>query len=161
MLNILQKNNIINVLIVVTRYFGGILLGTGGLVRSYTEALQKALENSEQVRKCQGIEMIIELDYNEYRKFKNYCKENNIFISNVEYSDLVVCKIELEEEKKLKLREDFETKTIIRVSSAFNLFYTTITNLNTSFTIKMIINNYSTSSLREIRCQHHQLLYPS
>ena len=113
MLNILQKNNIVNVLIVVTRYFGGILLGTGGLVRSYTQALQKALENSQKVEKCQGIEMIVKLDYNEYSNFQHYCKDNHIFISNVEYTDLMICKIELEEEKKSKLKEDFETKTII------------------------------------------------
>ena len=46
MLNILQKNNLANVLIVVTRYFGGILLGTGGLVRAYSDSLLKAIENS-------------------------------------------------------------------------------------------------------------------
>lgn len=113
MLNILQKNNITNVLIIVTRYFGGILLGTGGLVRSYTEALQKALENSTKIQKSQGIEMLIEIDYNEYSKFKHYCKENSILITNVKYSSLIVCKIELEEERKEKFKEDFETKTII------------------------------------------------
>lgn len=41
MLNILEKNNFINILVVVTRYFGGILLGTGGLVKAYSEATQK------------------------------------------------------------------------------------------------------------------------
>ena len=46
MLNILQKNNLVNVLIIVTRYFGGILLGTGGLVRAYSSSLQKAIEES-------------------------------------------------------------------------------------------------------------------
>ena len=50
MLNILQKNELINVLVVVTRYFGGILLGTGGLVRAYSEALVKAIENAEFVK---------------------------------------------------------------------------------------------------------------
>ena len=51
MLNILQKNNLANVLIVVTRYFGGVLLGTGGLVRAYSECLQKAIENSKKITK--------------------------------------------------------------------------------------------------------------
>ena len=55
MLNILQKNNLSNVLIVVTRYFGGILLGTGGLVRAYSEALQKAIEESTLIMKVSGI----------------------------------------------------------------------------------------------------------
>ena len=43
MLNILQKNNLCNVLIIVTRYFGGTLLGTGGLVRAYTAATKEAI----------------------------------------------------------------------------------------------------------------------
>ena len=49
MLNILQKNNLCNVLIVVTRYFGGILLGTGGLVRAYSDSLIGAIGNSKKV----------------------------------------------------------------------------------------------------------------
>ncbi len=113
MLNVLQKNNLVNVLIIVTRYFGGILLGTGGLVRSYTEALQKALNNSQKVQKRQGIEMLVQLEYNEYSNFQYYCKKNSILITDVEYGELIVCKTELEEEKKQKLNKDFETKTII------------------------------------------------
>ena len=50
MLNILQKNNLANILIVVTRYFGGILLGTGGLVRAYSDALLEALEKTSKVK---------------------------------------------------------------------------------------------------------------
>lgn len=45
--NILQKKDIVNVLIVVTRYFGGILLGKGGLIRAYSEAAKIALEEAE------------------------------------------------------------------------------------------------------------------
>ena len=49
MLNILQKNNLCNILVIVTRYFGGILLGTGGLVRAYSETTQKAIENAQKI----------------------------------------------------------------------------------------------------------------
>ena len=45
MLNILQKNELCNVVIIVTRYFGGILLGTGGLLRAYSEATIKSIRN--------------------------------------------------------------------------------------------------------------------
>ena len=45
MLNILKKMELVNVLVVVTTYFGGILLGTGGLVKAYSEATKKAIEN--------------------------------------------------------------------------------------------------------------------
>ena len=55
MLNILQKNNLCNLVVVVTRYFGGILLGTGGLVRAYSDATQKAIEKSVKVSKVDGI----------------------------------------------------------------------------------------------------------
>ena len=49
MLNILQKNELANVLIIVTRYFGGILLGTGGLVRAYSGSLLDAIEKSKKI----------------------------------------------------------------------------------------------------------------
>ena len=52
MLNILQKNNLANVLIIVTRYFGGILLGTGGLVRAYSDSLLKAIDQANIIKKC-------------------------------------------------------------------------------------------------------------
>ena len=113
MLNVLQKNNLVNVLIVVTRYFGGILLGTGGLVRSYTESLQNAIEKSKRIEKCKGIEMLVSIEYSEYNNFQYYCSNNNIFITNVEYGEDIECKIELEETKKQRLITDFETKKII------------------------------------------------
>ena len=69
MLNILQKNNLVNVLIVVTRYFGGILLGTGGLVRAYSDSLQKAIEESELLELTIGTECEVKLEYNYFEKF--------------------------------------------------------------------------------------------
>ena len=113
MLNILQKNNLANVLVIVTRYFGGILLGTGGLVRAYSDSVLKAMEESYTVKKCQGIEMQVTVEYSEFEFFKYYCKNNSILITNVEYSETIACKIELEVDKKLKLLRDFETKTVI------------------------------------------------
>ncbi len=96
MLNILQKNNLSNVLIVVTRYFGGILLGTGGLVRAYSEALQKAIEESSLILKVSGIEMRLIVDYNNFEKFKYYCKNNNITIISAKYLEKIECKIQME-----------------------------------------------------------------
>ena len=46
MLNILQKKELVNIVVIVTRYFGGILLGTGGLVRAYSDVTQKAIEEA-------------------------------------------------------------------------------------------------------------------
>lgn len=113
MLNILQKNGLANVLIIVTRYFGGILLGTGGLVRAYSDSLQRALDKSILVEKCIGDELQVTLAYSEFENFKYYCKNNQISITESKYFENIICKIELEEQKTNKLLEDFKTKKII------------------------------------------------
>ena len=112
MLNILQKNNLCNVLVVVTRYFGGILLGTGGLVRAYSDSMQNALELTEKIEKCIRLEFEAELEYNNLETFKYYCRKNNINIVNIQYENTIICKIQLEENTKSKLINDFETKNI-------------------------------------------------
>ncbi len=112
MLNILQKNNLCNVVVIVTRYFGGILLGTGGLVRAYSDATTKAIENAEKVQKILGIEMEAKIKYSEYEKFRYYCQKNQINIENTIYEEDITCRITLEKNGKQKLIEDFETKNI-------------------------------------------------
>ena len=112
MLNILQKNNLCNLVIVVTRYFGGILLGTGGLVRAYSEATQQAIEKSTKVIKVMGREMIIELDYSNLEKFKYYCKNNNINIKKIDYMGNIILKIEMEESVKEKIIDDIKNKKL-------------------------------------------------
>ena len=112
MLNILQKNQLVNVLIIVTRYFGGILLGTGGLVRAYSDSLLKVIESCNITEKEIGYEVKVTIDYNNFEMFKYYCKNNNINIVNTEYFENIVCKIQLEEEKKEKLMEDYASKKI-------------------------------------------------
>lgn len=112
MLNILQKNNLCNLVIVVTRYFGGILLGTGGLVRAYSEVTQQAIEKSTKVIKVIGREMIIELDYSNLEKFKYYCKNNNINIKKIDYMDNIILKIEMEESVKKKIIDDIKNKKL-------------------------------------------------
>lgn len=112
MLTILQKNNLANVLVIVTRYFGGILLGTGGLVRAYSESTIKAIEKADKVEMILGEELEVVLDYNNFENFKYYCKNNEINIVNPQYTENIVCKIEINADKKQKLMGDFETKKI-------------------------------------------------
>ena len=80
LLNILEKNNMVNVLVIVTRYFGGILLGTGGLVRAYSESLLNILSKSDIVEIKIGIECEVEIEYSQLEKFKYYWKNNDINI---------------------------------------------------------------------------------
>lgn len=112
MLSILQKNNLANVLVIVTRYFGGILLGTGGLVRAYSNSLLNAIENSEVLEKCIGQELQVTLEYGEFENFKYYCKNNSINIVDSQYSENIVCKIEAQEAQKQRLLGDFQSKNI-------------------------------------------------
>ena len=112
MLNILQKNNLGNVLVVVTRYFGGILLGTGGLIRAYSDATLDAISNINLVEYVLGLEIEVELEYEQFETFKYYCKKNDINIGKVEYSEKIVCLINIEEDKKDKLMNDYDTKNI-------------------------------------------------
>lgn len=112
MLNILQKNNLVNVLIIVTRYFGGILLGTGGLVRAYQNSLMLSIEKSKKLIKCLGEYLEVTMDYSDFDSFKYYCRNNKINIVEINYKENIVCKIELEEDRKTKLIDDFETKNI-------------------------------------------------
>lgn len=119
MLNILQKNKLCNIVAIVTRYFGGILLGTGGLVRAYSDATLLSIEKVEKVEKCMGYEAKIEIEYNNLENFKYYCKINDIFIEDITYSDIIFCKIQLQERCKSKLIEDFETKKVNLINLQF------------------------------------------
>lgn len=99
-LNVIEKNNLCNVLIIVTRYFGGILLGAGGLVRAYTEAATKSLEKAEIVEQELGCDIELAIEYPEFEKLKYYCNKNNIKISNIEYGENVNCRIEVTKQEK-------------------------------------------------------------
>ena len=119
MLNILQKNNLCNVLVIVTRYFGGILLGTGGLARAYSDATFEAINFAEKIEECIGLEAEVELDYNNLETFKYYCKKNDIYIKDYEYSEKIICKIQLEECNKERLIDDFNTKKVNLINLKF------------------------------------------
>ena len=108
-LNIIKSNNLQNVVIIVTRYFGGILLGTGGLTRAYSEAAGKVVEQSELIQKEPGMEVELEIDYNDNEKFKYYCQKNNVNIIKIEYTENIVYKIELNEKEYKKIEERNKT----------------------------------------------------
>lgn len=98
MLNILVKNNLVNVLVIVTRYFGGILLGTGGLVKAYSESTQNALAKSNFAKVVRGIELEIEIEYSEFEKVKYYFRKKDAKIKNVQYLENIICNIEMKKE---------------------------------------------------------------
>ena len=103
MLNILSKNNLCNILIIVTRYFGGILLGTGGLVRAYSDATTKVIDTATLANETIGLEVEFEIEYTQLEYIKYYCKKNNINIINIIYENNIKCKLELTDEDLAKI----------------------------------------------------------
>lgn len=112
MLSILQKNNLCNILVIVTRYFGGILLGTGGLVSCYSQVTINGIEKAVKIKKCKGEEIKVEVSYSELEKFKYYCKKNEIKITNIEYLQDISITLELEKTTKIKLTNDIMSKKL-------------------------------------------------
>ena len=87
MLAILQGKKLLNILVVVTRYFGGILLGTGGLVRAYSDATTCALEKAQSKIIQKGAEISLDINYSDFETFKKYLNSINGKILYTEYED--------------------------------------------------------------------------
>ena len=108
MLDVLLREGITNVAVVVTRYFGGVLLGTGGLVRAYQSATQAGLAASKIIEKRQGKKLIIHTDYNGLGKLQYLVGQQKTAILDTEYAADVVLTILVPVEQK-----DFLYKEII------------------------------------------------
>lgn len=93
MLDVLLGEELRNVAVVVTRYFGGILLGTGGLVRAYSKAVQEGLAASRLIEKCYGKILSIETDYAGVGKIQYLIGEKKIPTLNAEYTDKVKIRV--------------------------------------------------------------------
>lgn len=107
-LNVIEKNSLCNVLIIVTRYFGGILLGAGGLIRAYTESATNAVRNAVIVEQEEGYELEVIVSYQETEKFKYYCNKNNIRILDIKYEENVKLLIEVSEIEKKNILDNNE-----------------------------------------------------
>jgi putative IMPACT (imprinted ancient) family translation regulator len=112
MLELLRKKNLCNVVVIVTRYFGGILLGTGGLVRAYAGATKLALEEATFIEKRNGTKVDLILAYSEIENVKYYCKINDIKITKEEYLDNVNFEIELTKQQLEKLKNEIDNNNL-------------------------------------------------
>ena len=72
----------------------------------------QAIDKCSIIKKCFGEALEIELEYSELENFKYYCRNNKISIVDFQYEESIICKIELEEEVKQKLIEDFKSKKV-------------------------------------------------
>ena len=117
MLNILSKNNLCNVLVIVTRYFGGILLGTGGLVRAYSSAAKEAILASKKVEMKLCSEYQISVDYNYYDILNHYFNKNKIVIKNVNYNEKIELYVILEKVSEEKILKEIEEITDRKIAT--------------------------------------------
>ena len=99
MLKVIDGAGLRNVVVVVTRYFGGTLLGTGGLVRSYTQASQAAVRNAAIARMCRCKVIRIGITYAMLDKVLYFLRSSAVEPYAQEYTDRVTMKITVEEEK--------------------------------------------------------------
>ena len=108
MLDVLLKENIHNAAIVVTRYFGGVLLGTGGLVRAYQQATKAGLSASEIIEKKDGAVLFIRTDYTVIGRLQYLFAQEKITVMDTAYEADVLVKAVIPENDKKRIE-----KTII------------------------------------------------
>lgn len=111
MLDVLLGEEIHNAVVVVTRYFGGILLGTGGLVRAYSRAVKAGLASSVIITRIQGIKLEIAADYTGLGKIQHILGQRGIPILHSEYTDTVRLEVLLSDKSKVQIMEEITEKT--------------------------------------------------
>lgn len=100
MLEILKKKQLKNTLVVVTRYFGGIKLGAGGLVRAYSQAVIHGIESVGIVKCTKKIKIAATLDYPSLGKVEHAMVQSPFSIDSIEYTDQVIVHFFVEESQK-------------------------------------------------------------
>lgn len=110
-LEVIRGNEIHNVLIVVTRYFGGTLLGTGGLVRAYTQAAQEGIAVSTIVTKTQGYKVKIQTDYTTLGKIQYLLGQKGVQIIDSVYQENVEVFVYISKEEETVLQRDITEVT--------------------------------------------------
>lgn len=92
-LGVLRNNQVENVICVVTRYFGGILLGAPGLVRAYSQTASLALQTAgiKKLELCVHLE--ITCDYTYWGNIEHKCMQDKILVENIEYIDVVKARV--------------------------------------------------------------------
>lgn len=92
-LEVIKKNEITNCAIVVTRYFGGIKLGAGGLIRAYSHTAALGISNSKVVQMTAFQRISLTLEYNFLATVENYLRNEKIRVDNTDYADVVTIEI--------------------------------------------------------------------
>ncbi|MCD7717175.1 MAG: YigZ family protein [Lachnospiraceae bacterium] len=111
MLEVLLGADVYNVVVVVTRYFGGVLLGTGGLVRAYSRSVQEGLKSSAVIERQEGVRLAIKTDYTGIGKIQYLLGQRGLPILDSEYTDTVLIRTVVPKEQAEALRDDVTEAT--------------------------------------------------
>lgn len=112
-LQLLSKQELVNVLVVVTRYFGGILLGTGGLVRAYTQSANESIEKAKIVNIELGEILKIPISYQNLPYIQYYCGKRAIPIIKMNFDNEPYAVIEILLKEKDEFLKEMEKKQIL------------------------------------------------
>ncbi len=104
-LDVLTGADLHDTAIVVTRYFGGVLLGTGGLVRAYSQAAKAGVEASTVIEKKEGVLLRVVTDYQGYGKLRYMAEEREVCIYDTEFTEKVDLILLVPEERSREIQE--------------------------------------------------------
>lgn len=124
-LDVIQKNGITDVVVVVTRYFGGVLLGTGGLVRAYSAAAKIGLEAAGIVTMTLCSECEIACTYNQYGKLNTLIMNMGGVVDNCDFADNVVLSFHIPSDSISALDKEFADATAgeVKIQIKNEIFY--------------------------------------
>lgn len=111
MLDMLLKEDIHNAAVVVTRYFGGVLLGTGGLVRAYQGAVAQALAEARVLIRRKGKALTVLTDYSDYGKVEYVLRELEVPVADISYGEAVTLQAVVPLEKAALTEKELLEKT--------------------------------------------------
>ena len=106
MLGVLENHNLTNVCVVVTRYFGGIKLGAGGLIRAYAGSVALAVKEIGVVEIKEQAGIAIQMSYAQYQEYGNFLKEYNLMEFETNFTDQVDTMIYVNKEEKENIKAE-------------------------------------------------------
>ena len=125
MLDVLLGEELYDTAVVVTRYFGGTLLGTGGLVRAYSKAVQEGLACSRVITKYHGVLAEVDTDYNGVGKLQYLFAQREIPVMDSQYTEAVKMQIQIPKGKEEEIKKAVTEATSARaqVKKVRELYY--------------------------------------
>ena len=105
MLGVMENHQLTNVCFVVTRYFGGIKLGAGGLIRAYAGSVALAIKEIGLIEIKEQAGLRLKMSYSQYQNFDNFLKAEDLIEFDTEFTDLVATTIYINKQEKEPLEQ--------------------------------------------------------